>query len=175
MSNVRRHELRLSQIVQRYSLILRIRWYAKLCQASSPNDWLALMTKLTDWKARGFATTPEIKVAPLGGLLLFRAWGATSTEAGSGYFSLEKPTSVLDAELRFNIADWGNGVHFVSTFRLRSGFTYFVGPVAHGKRDLSRPGTQVFVETPLSSKVERVISREVLRHDVSVVSSPGNA
>ena len=133
------------------------------------------MTTLEHWKAVGFARTPDSKVSPRDGLLVYRAWGATSSEFGTGYFSLEKPTSVLDAELRFNIADWGNGVHFVSTFRLLPGFAYFVGPVAHGRADLSRPGTQIYVPPPAGTKVERVGAFQVLKHDVSVVQRSGNA
>lgn len=127
-----------------------------------------------DWKGKGFASAPELKTAPPGGLVMYRAWGASSSEWGSGFFSLEKPTSVLDAELRFNIADWGNGVHFVSTFCLKEGHAYFVGPVAHGPQDLSRAGTQVFVRSPLAVKVELQKHREVLRHDVTVVQRTGN-
>jgi hypothetical protein len=107
--------------------------------------------------------------------MVFRAWGASSSEFGRGFFSLEKPESVLDAELRFNIADWGNGVHFVSTFRVVAGFPYLVGPVAHGRRDLSRPGTQVFIEPPAETKVVLISSREVLRHNVSVSQRGGTA
>lgn len=122
-----------------------------------------------DWKSKGFASKPEKHIAPNGGVLIYRAWGASSNEWGSGYFSLEKPQSVLDAELRFNIADWGNGVHFVSTFRLKEGFPYFMGAVAHGPKDISRPGTQIYVDSPFVIQVERVGSFEVLRHDFVVV------
>jgi hypothetical protein len=128
-----------------------------------------------DWKQNGFAAPPALKVAPPEGLLLYRAWGAGSDELGSGFFSLEKPTSVLDAELRFNIVDWSNGAHFVSTFRLRGGYTYLVGPVAHGPHDVSRSGTQVFVQAPLAAKVVLERSREVLKHDAFVVHKPANA
>lgn len=127
-----------------------------------------------DWRAKGFASEPAFKLAPSGGLLLYRAWGASSTEWGEGYFSIEKPASVLDAELRFNIADWGNGIHFLSTFRLKEGFEYFVGAVAHGKRDVSRPGTQVFVEGNIRAKIDCIASRELLRHDVTVIQRAGN-
>lgn len=130
---------------------------------------------ILDWKQKGFASPPKRGVSPAGGLQLYRAWGARSTELGTGYFSLEKPESVLDAELRFNIADWGNGVHFVSTFQLRTGCVYFAGPVAHGKHDLSRPGTQVFVPGPLAGKLVLVASRELLRHDAFVVQRPAHA
>jgi hypothetical protein len=128
-----------------------------------------------DWAAMGFGCPPERKLAPASGVLLYRVWGAGSTEWGSGYFSLEKPASVLDAEMRFNIVDWGNGVHFLSTFRLKGGFPYFVGPVAHGKGDVSRPSIQAFVEPPLTAKLERTGNFEILRHDVSVVQRAGRA
>lgn len=133
------------------------------------------MTAMHDWKAKGFARPPDDKVSPRDGVLVYRAWGGGSTESGSGFFSLEKPASVLDAELRFNIADWGNAVHFVSTFRIKPGFRYFSGPVAHGAGDLSRPGTQVFVEAPFIAKVEKIGAYEVLRHDVVVSQRAGRA
>ena len=129
---------------------------------------------LEDWRKHGFASPPEHKTVPPGGLIMYRAWGARSKEFGTGYFSLEKPTSVLDAELRFNIADWGNAVHFVSTFRLLPGYSYHVGPIAHGPQDLSKPAHQVYLESP-RTKVELVLSRELLTHDVTVVQRPGRA
>ena len=129
-----------------------------------------------DWQSHGYATPPESLISPKdAGLTIYRAWGGTSSEWGSGYFSLERPSSVLDAELRFNIADWGNGVHFVSTFRLKPGFPYFKGPVAHGGQDLSRPGTQIYVTPDIRVKVDLVHSKLVLTHDVSVVSRTGHA
>jgi len=131
------------------------------------------MTILSDWKSKGFSYPPERKVAPPNGMLIYRAWGSSSTER-SGYFSLEKPESVLDAELRFNIEQHGNGVHFVSTFRLKEGFEYFVGPIAHGERDLSKPASQVFVDNPIV-KVVRVGKFQVLLHDFTVVRHEGSA
>ena len=133
------------------------------------------MAMRLDWQAKGFASEPSFKLSPTGGLLLYRAWGASSTEWGSGFFSLEKPTSVLDAELRFNIADWGNGIHFVSTFRLKEGFEYYVGPVAHSPRDLSRPGMQVFVPGFTQTKFDFLTSRELLRQDAVVSQQSGRA
>jgi hypothetical protein len=82
---------------------------------------------------------------------------------------------VLDAELRFNIADWGNSVQFVSTFRLKPGFFYYKGPVAHGEKDLSRAGTQIFIESPFVVQVEKVGSFAVLKQDFTVVQRAGNA
>ena len=129
---------------------------------------------LEDWRKHGFAAEPQHKTAPSDGLIMYRAWGSRSKEIGTGYFSLEKPKSVLDAELRFNIADWGNAVHFVSTFRLLPGYGYYVGPVAHGPQDLSTPAHQIYLELP-RTKVELVLSRELLPHDVTVVQRPGRA
>lgn len=133
------------------------------------------MNTLMNWRGRGFSTPPVLKLAPPQGLLIYRAWGDGSSEFGSGYFSLEKPSSVLDAELRFNIADWGNGVHFVSTFRMKPGVAYYVGPVAHRVGDIAKPGTQIFVEPLAQAKVTMVRSRELLRHDVTVVQRSGQA
>ena len=134
----------------------------------------------TDWAALGFSREPTTRVSEGQGLLLYRCWGARtqqvgSTECGTGYFALEKPRSVLQAELRFNIVDWGNGVHFVSTFRLLPGYAYLVGSVAHGASDLTAQDSQVFVAQPLGVKLVLVRSQEVLRHDVSVAAYDGRA
>jgi hypothetical protein len=127
------------------------------------------MSRNFDWKAKGFASKPDYLMSPDGGLVMYRAWGASSSEWGSGVISLEKPESVLDAELRFNIADWGNGVHFVSTFRLKPGFFYYKGPVAHGSKDLLLAGTQIFIESPFVIQVVKVGLFTILKHDVTVV------
>jgi hypothetical protein len=133
------------------------------------------MQKEFDWRTHGFAEPPERRTAERSGLVMYRAWGGKSTEWGTGYFSLEKPESVLDAELRFNIADWGNEIHFLSTFKLKHGFEYFVGRVAHGSNDLSRPGHQVYVVGPLQPKIDLIESKKILRHDVAVVQRAGHA
>jgi hypothetical protein len=123
----------------------------------------------------GFARPPERRLSPKEGVLLYRAWGGSSREWGGGYFSLEKPTSVIDAELRFNIADWGNEIHFVSTFRLKQGYLYFQGPVAHAKGDLSKQATQVWLESPFLAKIERIGTFETLKHDAFVLGRGGRA
>jgi len=128
-----------------------------------------------DWMLKGFARKPEKERAKKGGLLVYRAWGGSSSEWGSGFFSLEKPKSVLDAELRYNIADWGNKIHFVSTFKIKEGFEYYIGPVAHGKADLSIPATQVYITSPFFSQVDKPGSFEILKHDFYVISQEGNA
>jgi hypothetical protein len=128
-----------------------------------------------DWQKLGFGAPPAHRVSEGSGTLVFRCWGGQSTEWGTGYFSLEKPESVLDAELRFNIVDWGNGVHFVSTFRVLPGFAYMEGPVGHGGRDLRRTGTQIYIEPPLHVKLELIKSKETLRHDVFAAPGAGNA
>ena len=73
------------------------------------------------------------------------------------------------------ISDSLDGVHFVSSFRLKPGVPYLYGPVAHDEHDLAKQGTQVYVEPPLESKLELVTSREVLRHDAIVVQRPGTS
>lgn len=128
------------------------------------------------WSELGFAQPPRYHVArePL---TLYRAWGPhtrfdgreTGTEWGSGFFSLEKPRSVLDAELRANIVNYGNRACFVSTFILLPGFPYWTGPVAHGADDLRLPLTQVYVEGNLKIRLTLLQPREVLRHDAFVV------
>lgn len=132
------------------------------------------------WKENGFAGPPELHVAGPQGLMLYRCWGYRSlgigsSEWGTGYFSLEKPSSVLEAELRYNIVDWGNGVNFVSTFRLQPGFAYWCGPVAHGILDAGLPGVQAYVEPPLQVKFQLLQSRQVLKHDVWVAPRDGTA
>jgi hypothetical protein len=123
-----------------------------------------------DWSNKGFARAPQLQVAPRQGTSVYRCFDGThSTEWGSGYFSLHKPESVFDAELRFNIVEWGNLVRFVSTFRIRGGFHYYVGPVAHGEHDLRRAASQVYVEPPLAIKLELLHSRELLKQDAVVL------
>lgn len=148
------------------------------------------MNDLNWFQELGFRDLPVRKIAPEGGLLLYRAWGGESSEWGSGFYSIAKPKSVLDAELRFNIADWGNRVHFVTTFRLKAGFSYLEGPVLHRlcssvNPDMRRkavwhdtlllPGIQVYVEQPLFPKIERVGHFENLPTDVWVTSQIGTA
>jgi hypothetical protein len=123
----------------------------------------------------GFASEPERLLAPKGGLKVYRAWGGRSTEWGTGFFSLEKPTSVLDAELRFNIADWGNMIWFVSTFRILENVPYLKGPVLHGGYDLSKRGTQIYVLPQYTLLVRLLRSKEVLKQDVSIQPGAGTA
>lgn len=124
----------------------------------------------TWWSDFGFAEAPHKRNAPVDGLLVYRAWGGSSSEWGSGFFSLEKPASVMDAELRFNIADWGNTIHFVSTFRIVSGVPYWVGPIGHGPTDLSRSGTQILLNKQDLVNVRMVKHAELLCHDGFVVA-----
>lgn len=103
--------------------------------------------------------------------MMYRCWGGTSSEWGTGYFSATKPVSVVDAELRYNIVDWDNAVRFVTSFRLKNGFRYYIGPVAHGPRDLSIPAMQIYVEAPLNIKIDLLVSKEILKQDATVVLS----
>ncbi|MGO4715317.1 hypothetical protein [Bradyrhizobium sp. 2TAF24] len=135
----------------------------------------AQSNNLLDWKAKGFAADPVAKVCGQHGLLLYRCWGGWSSKElppaiKDGYFCLTKPASVFEAELKYNIADWGNAIRFVSTFRLKPGFAYFEGPVANAPGDLSISALQILVPAPVGVKVAR-LAREVLKQDVSVVQA----
>lgn len=121
------------------------------------------------WKDKGFGEEPEPKTAPEGGVMMYRCWGGSSTEWGTGYFSATKPASVVDAEMRYNIVDRGNAVYFVTSFRLKEGFRYVIGPVAHGPRDIFTPAVQIYVAPPLPIKIAVVTSRELLKQDATVV------
>ena len=112
----------------------------------------ATKANLDGWEDKGFGKDPAVRIAPKGGIPMYRCWGGTSTEWGSGYFSAEKPYSVVEAELRFNIIDWYNTIHFITSFRLKEGFRYFIGPVAHGARDICMPAMQIFVEPNIGYK-----------------------
>jgi hypothetical protein len=126
----------------------------------------------TWWSDLGFGEAPQHRTAPREGVLVYRAWGGASREWGSGFFSLEKPASVIDAELRFNIADWGNTIHFVSTFQIPAGVPFMWGSVAHGSRDLSSTGTQVWLGRQNLANLRLVKSAELLRHDGYVLAQP---
>ncbi len=129
----------------------------------------------------GFAGRPRSLISPAGGLVVYRCWGfrdagVGSREWGTGYFSMVKPRSVLDAEVGFNLLNYDdqpgfgtNGINFVSTFRLLAGFAYWRGSIAGGI------GDQIFVEAPLGPKMLLVKSREVLRHDAFVSARDGTA
>lgn len=130
------------------------------------------------WRDKGFARPPQQRRAPVGGVVVYRCWGGPSSferpdMKSDGFFSAVKPRSVVDAELRFNIADWGNRIHFVSTFRLREGFPFWVGPVFHGPFDAHRATDQLYVEPPVPPKVIW-IAKELLAYDAFVGTS-GNA
>jgi hypothetical protein len=125
------------------------------------------MSALADWRSKGFARSPDVRIAGKDGLLMYRCWGGNSKQLGR-FFSSTKPTSVSDAELKYNIVDWGNGIRKVSTFRLKPGFSYFIGPVANGPRDLSIWAEQIYVEPPLEIKVEHE-QCEVLKQDFTVL------
>lgn len=128
---------------------------------------------LVGWSKLGFSSSPTLKAAPSTGLRVYRCWGGNSTEWGNpnggGLFALEKPSSVLDAELRFKIVEWGNRILFVSTFELLPNVKYWSGQIFHHQNDVSRPATQILVEQPLREKMRLLFSKEVLRQDVHVL------
>jgi len=134
--------------------------------------------ELAEWQLKGFAGIPERKVAEDKGLVMYRCWGGGSKEypdwRKDGYFSPEKPSCVTDAELRFNIVDYGNMAYFLTTFKLTSKFLYYIGPVLHGDRvlhghrDVFIPASQIMVPHPVTVKIE-FISRETLKQDRNVV------
>jgi len=104
----------------------------------------------TWWLELGFQKAP-IKHFSNGNLKVYRCWGLRrkdvgSNEWGTGFFSIEKPKSVLEAEMRTNIVNYNNGVHFVSTFIIKPGIAYWQGPVAHGPKDISTPATQIYID-----------------------------
>ena len=102
-------------------------------------------------------------------MLVYRCWGGQSTLWGNGFFSDQKPTSVLDAQLRFNIADWGNTIYFVSTFRVAPGVPYWIGSVFQHKASLARRALQIFISPPLPTKLQVVVAREPLRQDARMI------
>ncbi|MNN02668.1 hypothetical protein D3C81_1153350 [compost metagenome] len=129
-----------------------------------------------DWREKGFSAPPAFRVAPAAGLIVYRCFDGThpKKEWGEGYFSSEKPTSVLDAEMRFNIVEWGNLVRFVSQFRIVGGVGYYEGVVWHGECDLHVAATQIYVLPPLATKVYLEVSRELLKQDCFVSHREGN-
>ena len=129
---------------------------------------------LLGWSTKGFWSPPQMQHAPDGGRLVYRCWGGKSTLWGNGFFSDQKPTSVRDAELRFNIADWGNTIYFVSTFRVAPGVPYWIGSVFQRKANLARPGLQIFISPPLATKVQVVVAREPLRQDAQMIGKPAD-
>jgi|RhiMethySRZTD1v2_1073278.scaffolds.fasta_scaffold00065_3 hypothetical protein len=117
-------------------------------------DWQAATLQRANWKALGFAAPPRVLTAD--GRRLYRVWGGTSLERGDprspGVFcSFERPTSRMDAERRFAIAEFGNACRFVSEFEVATGTVMLVGPVDPGDvvdPKLADAGDQVFVPNP---------------------------
>jgi hypothetical protein len=127
---------------------------------------------LLGWSTKGFWSPPPRQHAPESGMLVYRCWGGQSTMWGNGFFSDQKPTSALDAQLRFKIADWGNCIYFVSTFRVAPGVPYWIGSVFQQKASLARPALQIFISPPLATKLQVVVAREPLRQDAQIVVKP---
>jgi hypothetical protein len=124
---------------------------------------------LLGWSTKGFWSPPRLQHAPDGGKLVYRCWGGKSTLWGNGFFADEKPASVRDAELRFNIADWGNTIYFVSTFRVAPGVAYWIGSVFQPRAGLPKSGLQIFISSPLATKLRVVISREPLMQGAQMI------
>ncbi|MDQ1748850.1 MAG: hypothetical protein QOD07_3113 [Frankiaceae bacterium] len=75
------------------------------------------------------------------GTVLYRA---ENVGQGIGrFFAATKPASAADAEKLYNLAKWRNGSEVVTTYRLTSDTTMYVGRVAGGE------GDQVLVPTDL--------------------------
>jgi hypothetical protein len=123
---------------------------------------------LSRWKQKGFGEEPVYRTAGDDGLIMYRCWGGTSTQEGSGYFSSRRPGSVTEAELMCNVVDWNNKLRKVSTFRLKPGFGYFIGPIAHGRFDMHLKADQIFVPAPHLVKIEQVGPAETLNQDATV-------
>jgi hypothetical protein len=125
-----------------------------------------------DWKAYGFNAPPRLMVAD--GRQLFRVWGGTSLERGDEnsrgvFFSFQAPSSRLDAERLFAIAEFGNACTFVSQFDVPSGTPMFVGEVNPGDDvhpALAGAGEQVFIQNPWAQRLIRVGPASRLENDL---------
>ena len=125
-----------------------------------------------DWKAYGFSSKPLQVVSD--GRPLFRVWGGTSLERGNEngrgvFFSFQCPTSRLDAERLFAIAEFGNACAFVSQFDVPPGTPMFVGGVDPGDDvhpAIAGAGVQVFIQNPWAQRLVRVGPARPLENDL---------
>jgi len=125
------------------------------------------------WDKKGFAEPPRSVIAK-GGEILYRVGGGPTNLALGGFFSPLKVDSVSMAELRLNIATWGNRCLYLATYRVKPGTRMWVGKIAHDERDLAdREAQQVFIEHPWFA-VELVKDVEPLRQDLFVSPRTGH-
>jgi hypothetical protein len=112
------------------------------------------------------------------GRCLYRVWGGTSLEHGDPrspgvFFSFQCPTSRLDAERLFAIAEFGNACLFVSQFDVPPGTPMLVGDVDPGDYvhpSLQGAGMQVFIQNPLAQRLVRTGQASRLENDMGGAS-----
>lgn len=129
---------------------------------------------LADWEKRGFAEPPRYCVAT-GREIIYRVGGGPLNLPLGSFFSPLKVDSVSQAELSFNIVDWGNRCYYVATYRVCPGTEMWIGRVAHGRKDIAdRSAVQVFIEGPIGRVV---LQRDVepLKQDLFVGPRAGHA
>ena len=152
------------------------------------------MSELHAWERKGFARSPEYRIS-VGDELVFRVSGRRIGEPGQWFSPLEcprfaffeaeafgaafnPPRSVLEAELRLNIALYGNRAFHLGTYRIRPDVGYWIGRVAHDARDdsrVDRTAIQIYFEYTAVGKVDRVKDFVPLRQDSLVYPSTGNS
>lgn len=105
-----------------------------------------------NWWDEGFSTPPK-EVILVNPLTAYRVWGGFSRENGNltrpgVCFSLERPSTRMQAEGLFSVMEYGNACRFVTEFLIRAGAMVYVGRVHPGDsfdNGLGVPGSQVFV------------------------------
>lgn len=114
------------------------------------------MPALRNWQSFGFRQAPQLAHAGSNGVpdTLYRVWGNTSAECGNPnspgvIFTFDQAVTRKQAEILFAVGEYGNGLIWVTEFRVASGTPLWIGQVdpGHGGALLGPPpGSQVFIE-----------------------------
>jgi hypothetical protein len=106
---------------------------------------------------------------------VYRVGGGPASLPLGSFFSPLKVDCVSEAELRFNIVDWGNRCYYLATYRVRAGAEMWVGKVAHAPADIAnRSALQIYIDNP-AGKVDLVRDIQPLKQDLFVSPRAGNA
>lgn len=69
-----------------------------------------------------------------------------------------EPASAAEAEMLYNIADYGNSITTVSKYLIPEGATVYMGKVAGGT------GVQVYLRNPIAEGVELISTKPLVQY-----------
>ena len=119
------------------------------------------------WRAKGFSEFPRLQEAE-GTEILYRVFGGPTSKLYGSCYSLQKPTSVSDAEFNSNIVKWGNRCFYVASFRIKPRTPMYIGKIDQAyERSDEDDGKDVFLWGNKNAEqvwIDPAKSRAVLTH-----------